>query len=339
MTETARAVQVATIVQILRENGVDPVPLMRQCGFAPDAGSDPEALVPLEDTLALALLAQRSLGIPHFGLTVGKRVAASGFEALMAPAAACPDVRSAIHVLAEVLRRYRRGILAAVTEHGGMAVVELRVSTKVPERTRLLADVAMTMLAEALRRFVGPRLSFAEVRFAYARPADVRRHSRFFAAPLAFDAEHAALVLESAWLDSKIDHRRPQIRTLLAAWPPMDAPPRGGFVDEVAHVVRSFAGGGTGVTQAEVARRLGMGVRAMHRRLAAEGTGFHALRNRLRHERACYLLSMTAMSMAQIAQALDYSEASAFTRAFSGAAGCAPSEWRRRQRAAMAGAA
>ena len=332
MTETARAVQVATIARILREKGVDPVPLMRQCGFSPSVGVDPEALVPLQDVLALAFLAQQELGIPHFGLTVGERVAASGFEALMAPAAACPDVRSALHVLAEVMRRYRRGIVVLIVEQGGMAVVETRVMSVVPDRARLLSDAALVMLTEALRRFVGPRLRLAEVRLPYSRPGDVRRHSRLFPGPLAFDAEHAAVVLESGWLDCKIDRDRPQIRALLSAWPPMGAAPARSFADEVAHVLRREAGGVSGAGQTLVAQRLSLGVRAMHRRLAAEGTSFHAIRNQLRHERACYLLSMTTMSMAQIAQALDYSEASAFTRAFRIAAGIAPSGWRRRKR-------
>lgn len=334
MTETARAVQIATIAGILRDNGIDPVPMLLQCGFAPDTGHAPEELVSLQATLSFATLAQRALKDAHFGLAVGERVSNSGFEALMAPSAACPDLRSAIHVLAEVVRRYRRGMVCVIQEQGGLAVVEVRLTAPAMEGAALLADTAMVMATGALRRLAGPGFRLAEARFPYSRPQDLRRHRRLFAAPLAFDADHAALVMDVAWLDRKIDPTRPQIRALLDAWPPMAAEPASTFADEVAFVLHRETGGGG--SQAKVARRLGLGVRAMHRRLAAEGTNFHAIRTRLRHQRACFLLTMTAMPMAQIAQALDYSEASAFARAFRSAAGCTPTEWRRRDAARRA---
>jgi AraC-like DNA-binding protein len=64
------------------------------------------------------------------------------------------------------------------------------------------------------------------------------------------------------------------------------------------------------------------------RRQKSRGTSYRALANEIRFEVACRLLKDTEMSLSQIAAALGYSEASAFTRAFRGWSGQAPSVWR-----------
>jgi len=64
------------------------------------------------------------------------------------------------------------------------------------------------------------------------------------------------------------------------------------------------------------------------RRLKSRGTSSRALSNEIRFEVACRLLKDTEMSLSEIAAALGYSEASAFTRAFRGWSGQAPSVWR-----------
>jgi AraC-like DNA-binding protein len=63
-------------------------------------------------------------------------------------------------------------------------------------------------------------------------------------------------------------------------------------------------------------------------RLKSRGTSYRALANEIRFEVACRLLKDTEMSLSQIAAALGYSDASAFSRAFRGWSGQAPSVWR-----------
>ena len=76
---------------------------------------------------------------------------------------------------------------------------------------------------------------------------------------------------------------------------------------------------------------LAMTRRTFDRRLKSRGTSYRALANEIRFEVACRLLKDTEMSLSEIAAALGYSEASAFTRAFRGWSGQAPSVWRAAQ--------
>ena len=62
--------------------------------------------------------------------------------------------------------------------------------------------------------------------------------------------------------------------------------------------------------------------------LKAGGMGYRDISNEIRFEIARQLLRDTQVPLGQIAAALDYSEASAFTRAFRRWAGQTPSDWR-----------
>ena len=68
--------------------------------------------------------------------------------------------------------------------------------------------------------------------------------------------------------------------------------------------------------------------RTLSRRLKGGGMGYRAITNEIRFEIARQLLEDTRCRSAQIAAALGYSEASAFTRAFRRWSGQTPTAWR-----------
>lgn len=68
--------------------------------------------------------------------------------------------------------------------------------------------------------------------------------------------------------------------------------------------------------------------RTLNRRLHASGTNFRTLVDEARFETARQMLEDSAMDVRQIALALDYVDASAFTRAFRRWAGVTPLQWR-----------
>jgi AraC-like DNA-binding protein len=73
---------------------------------------------------------------------------------------------------------------------------------------------------------------------------------------------------------------------------------------------------------------LGIHERVLRRRLHAEGTSIHNLIGAARLLLARQLLSPTHLSLAEIASALGYSDATTFSRAFRGWANTTPNAWR-----------
>ena len=68
--------------------------------------------------------------------------------------------------------------------------------------------------------------------------------------------------------------------------------------------------------------------RTLNRRLRASGTCFRELLNESRFEIARQLLEVSSMSLTEIAINLEYSDTSAFARAFRRQSGSSPSAWR-----------
>ena len=79
---------------------------------------------------------------------------------------------------------------------------------------------------------------------------------------------------------------------------------------------------------AEIAGLLTMHRRTLSRKLKIRGTGYRAIAKQTRFEIARQLLEDTDVPLGEIAAALGYSEASAFTRAFRRWSGRTPTAWR-----------
>src|SRR5206468_1180925 len=80
-----------------------------------------------------------------------------------------------------------------------------------------------------------------------------------------------------------------------------------------------------------VAAKLNLHSRTLHRRLMAERTGFHEIKDEVRRGLALYYLRHTTFDLAYIAQKLGYSEHSVFTRSCVRWFGATPSELRARR--------
>jgi AraC-like DNA-binding protein len=79
-----------------------------------------------------------------------------------------------------------------------------------------------------------------------------------------------------------------------------------------------------------VAQHLGVGTRSLRRALAREGTSFEEVRDAVRLAIARDLLSMSALSIGNLALALDFATPSAFIRAFRRWTQETPAAWRNR---------
>ena len=78
------------------------------------------------------------------------------------------------------------------------------------------------------------------------------------------------------------------------------------------------------------ARRVGMPVRTLQRRLKESGLSYSELVEQTRYELACRLLDMPGAKMAAVAKALGYNDPSSFSRAFRRWTGMSPRAYRSR---------
>ena len=136
------------------------------------------------------------------------------------------------------------------------------------------------------------------------------------------------LVFLACDLERRVAEADPMMRTLLEERVShLKARPDCEFSDEVQLLLRTRLTSHC-CSADDTAERLAMHRRTLSRHLKGNGLGYRGIKNEVRFETARQLLQDTQVSLAQIAVALGYSEASAFTRAFRRWSGQTPTTWR-----------
>jgi AraC-like DNA-binding protein len=162
----------------------------------------------------------------------------------------------------------------------------------------------------------------------------VRPFLDLFRTTLQFNADQSALVFSANWLHRPLPKVDADLQRLLRrGMDELEATQGTDFRERVRGVLRTALLTGRGSAD-QVAALFSMHRRTLSRRLAECGTSFAVLADEGRFEIAKHMLANTTMDVGQIATALDYAEASAFTRAFRRWSGTTPAAWRASQRLA-----
>jgi AraC-like DNA-binding protein len=323
---------VAAVPAVLRELGADPAVVVAEAGLDPRLLDDPDHLIPYAARGRLLGRCVARTGCADFGLRVGRhgQLSALGLVGFLVQHA--PDVGTALTSLVRYLHLHVRGAVVSLQVQGGTATLAYDIYEPQVEATDQIADGALAMMFNIVRTLCGARWRPLEVQLAHRAPADVRPFRRFFGVPAQFDAGRNALVFAASWLEHRSSTADPQLRRFLQRQiEALDARHRDDFATQVRSVLRTAVLTGHG-SVGQVAALFSMHSRTLNRRLNEAGTRFRRLVDEVRFEVAGQMLRDTALRIDEIAAALAYADASAFTRAFRRWSGTTPAAWRAAQR-------
>ena len=320
---------VSPIPATLRRHGIDPVPLLQQVGLDLEAFNDPARRVPLDRLTRLLEACVEATGKPHFGLLIGQQFEMPMLGVLGYMMKNEVSVRAALRRFVFNLRLHDRSAVVAMENLGERNVgLSYAVCTPGVPAVWLADDTSLVIGCRMMKLLCGNNWRPVEMRLAHSRPTDPRPYRDLFGAPVRFDVPLTMLVFERRWLDAPVVGADPVLLSVLdtmaAAAPGLPAR----FSDQVRRVLRSGVLSGRD-DAASVADLFSMSERSLRRRLADEGSTFHALVAESRLVVARQLLESTRMSVREIAASLHYGDITAFTRAFRGWTGMPPSAWRR----------
>jgi AraC-like DNA-binding protein len=183
-----------------------------------------------------------------------------------------------------------------------------------------------------MQALCGPQWLPSEVSFSHARPKDVRPYRQFLRSPLRFDADRTAIVFRSTCLDHVLPGSDAELHRVLqreiAAQEMLNPDDQ---AERIRRALRTMVLSGSG-SEILISKLLSIPTRTLHRLLAGQGTSFRELIEEVRYEIARQLLADTGMTTAEIAESLDYADASAFTRAFRRWTSSPPAAWRAKMR-------
>jgi len=331
---TVRIAAISSIPQVFRQLGFEPEKALEDIGFDIHLFDAPDYVIPFTERNRLIQRCVDKSGCQHFGLLIGQHIGPSSFGMPGFLMQQSTDVGSALRSFQRYLHLHVDGAVIYLDAQGESAFLGYSILEPTVEASDQLQDAAVAVAFNIMRKLCGPAWLPTQVCFAHSKPQNIRPFMQFFGAPLCFDIEKSGLYFPAATLQQPLKGTDPELRSLLQRQ--VDEL-ENRFAHDFAEQVRRVLHSSLLMHQSSadhVAALFSIHQRTLNRRLRACGTCFRELVDECRLLIARQLLEGSSMSLGQIAEALDYSDASAFARAFKRQSGTAPSHWRKHHHAA-----
>lgn len=321
---------------LLRELGVDPSPVFARVGVDERLLEDADNRVGFGSAGRLMNECVAATGCAHLGILVGLRFSRDTLGMVYQLAKHSTSLREALRQLVLYLHLHDRGgVPYVVYPSPSEAAVAYGIYHRGDFNMAPFYDAAVTIILALLRDLCGPGWKPTRITFGHRRPTELAPYRRLLGAPLVFDAEHSAVVFPARWLDAPLSGADPALQRMIARLvSEREEAEAMSMSDRVRRVLRTAVLAGTASAD-RVAFLFARSRRSLHRQLQAEGTSLQALVNDARFDVARQLLGESDMPASEVASALHYSDASAFSRAFKEWAGSSPREWRHRAQARL----
>ncbi len=197
-----------------------------------------------------------------------------------------------------------------------------------------LGHVLMMKLVHGIAAWLpASGIALDRVEFAFACPGPVQDYATLFPGEVRFGAAATAVCFGYDGCMAPCRREKHELWAFLKR-APEEWTFGSGHRASMSARVREHVGRhlGAALTIDAVAKALHTSVRTLNRRLAEEGTTFHAARNALRRDMAVHRLTNSNTGMAALAFELGFADASGFCRAFRQWTGSSPSDYRQASR-------
>jgi AraC-like DNA-binding protein len=210
------------------------------------------------------------------------------------------------------------GIILRLQQNTGTSYQKMLITELAFSQTHLQAKLLAARPADGVR-----------VQFSYPKPAHFGVYEQTWPFPMEFDQEHTQFFIPDQWLRQRVRTGDPTTNVLFSQQ--CEELVNGmAEVDETAAIVRRLLvhSAGNFLRISEVAEQLHVTERTLRRRLAAEGTDFRTIFDDIKNTLAQNYLRKTSLSVVEIADLLNYAEATNFHRAFQRWNSTTPADYR-----------
>ncbi len=311
---TTSTALVRAVIEGAESEGQDVAALLAHAGLDSKLVRDVDARVPTDAYLRIFAEAEARSHAVSFGATVARALDAPTFGLLGFVVASCPTVREALLRFSRYARLLSDELSMELVAHRGetSVVYGLDGSLQVPA----VFEMAIVHLVSTARK--GTRGAFAPRRAMFRHRASPRTMARLLHAPVTFGANEDAIHCDDASLDLPLRGSNPALLRILDAHADhviSGLPERDDVAASTRVAIRAVLPRGEPSLGA-VAARLGLGGRTLQRRLRERGLTLRTLVDDVRRECALLQLADPAVSVAEVAFSLGFSDPSAFHSAF-----------------------
>lgn len=290
-----------------------------------DAVRDRAGRVPLDvqDSLWRAIAAAEN--DPLLGLRIGAEIQVGHLDSAGLLLMSCETLADALDALVEYFPIISEG--SRVERLAGDDGAGLRYLPAFEVCRAMRVEAVFGCVVHLSRWMTGTDLSPERITFAHAPRDTVGRYEDLLGGPVRFEAEHHALLYGREALETALIQANPVMRDHLQrlADQTLASLTQSSMAAQVRALVREHPRWG----KERIASLLGVSGRHLNRRLAEEGSSF-----KLIHDATLYGMAEEQLQgpapLRDIADALGFSDESAFAKAFRRWAGVSPAQYRRR---------
>lgn len=311
---------------------VDAASLLRSVGLDPDAPADPKAMVAAEAYYGLLEAIAAQCDVTDLPLRTGASMRCDDYGALGLAFKAAPTLHGSYTRVARYARLWTsvveyelvpaEGATWFTLHRAGARRLGLRLSNEatLASATAIGREVSLSGVFDPL-----------EVHLQHAAPASLAAHERYFGCPIVFNSDRDALLISKKALASPnrlgdvgitqflLQHLDRELEEVAATH---------SLEDRTKEAIARALSEGLPKMD-DVARRLGMSMRSLHRHLAENGLTFQMLTEDTRRELAEGLLRDDRYTLNDVAFLTGFSEQSSFNRAFKRWVGDTPASFRK----------
>lgn len=306
---------------LARHHGLDTNDVAERLGLTPAQLEDPDARVPQHLAAALLSTAIERTGERDVGLLAAAWAdrADLGLGETEVGTDRAMQLQGTVEETGRWLPLLGEGVRYSIERVGSHVIVRFWFSPEL-EMHEAAYEYALAIAVLRARRITGNEaLAPLSVHFTHARPSSTERHEQLFRCPVHFRADVTHVIFSDASLALHSADEQPALAQPFEcpAEPELDRAL--GRADLASRVLSLLNGGEIelrGASAERVARRLGMSVRTLSRKLDAEATSYRELVDTVRKDAALHELTRDARPIAEIADRLGFASSQSFHRAF-----------------------
>ncbi|ONI87955.1 hypothetical protein ALI144C_07870 [Actinosynnema sp. ALI-1.44] len=320
----------AGVLDIGRREGLPVTSWLSGTGLDPAVLYAPGARVSLRQARTVLRRALAALPGRALGLEVGERDALLSFGLLGVAMRASGTVGEGLD-LAEELHQASGSLLDVEREDlGGRIGVRFWERWPDPELLAFLCEEALVSTVMVIRSMLAdPTWAPLRVDLAYPRPAHAARYHTVFRCPVTFRSDANRMVIPGTLMERPLPTRHePTRRAAIEACQKMLAPsdPPSDLVASLETLLAMHLR--RPLSMRDVAERLHVTERTLHRRLAESGVRFRDVSDRVREHRATSLLRHSSVPVSEVAAEVGFGDSREFRRAYLRWTGRTPSQTR-----------
>lgn len=323
-----RAAPLHPLPELMSRLGGNLQPLLSALRLPSEWLENPDHLLPILTVGELLASAADQVKCEHLGLLLGNRSSVAQIGAVGQIMLLMPTVGKALEVLQRRLDLHDRAAVVTLRRQGSQAALGYSLFEGSFLGGQYIHDTAITIGLNIMRALCGPAWKPQQVTFAHRRPSNPGVYESFFGSPCQFDSMRTEMLFPAEQLDAPL--YAPCLLETENGNEQITAPREWAERVRSATYMQLLSGN---CSQQLIAHGLGVSVRTLNRRLAAEGASYVEHVDRARFAISRMLLKETDMSIKSVSQLMNYSDPGSFNRAFRRWTGHTPLSWRQAHQA------